>query len=68
MADLPLPWNNPVGKAAPDTMAFSAGRFTYELHFDEEASTEDTLYHLAGTYRYEVDLAARTVSLTVLES
>lgn len=65
LAKLPLPFSNPVNIAPPDTMSFSDGRFTYEIRFTEEASYDQTLFHLAGTYRYTVDLAAKTVSLTV---
>ncbi len=51
-------------------MAFREGKFVYELTFARESLTNEgqTLMHLAGTYHYEVDLAARTVSLTLLET
>ena len=65
LAKLPLPFSNPVNIAPPNTMSFSDGRFTYEIRFTEEDSYDQTLFHLAGTYRYTVDLAAKTVSLTV---
>ncbi len=70
LADLPLPRSNEVNIARPDTMAFAGGTFVYTVTFSDLAVTNEgqTLLHLAGTYRYEVDLAARTVSLTVLES
>ena len=69
LADLPLPRSSEVNTAKPDTMAFTGGTFVYTVDFSELAATNEgqTLLHLAGTYRYEVDLAARTVSLTVLE-
>ena len=67
LAELPLPREQLAGTAFPDAMSFSGGRFTYEVRFEEEASEGQTLYHLAGTYRYVVDLNGRTVSLTVLE-
>lgn len=70
MADLPLPRSNEVNIAKPDTMGFTGGAFVYTVTFSDPAVTNEgqTLLHLAGTYCYEVDLAARTVSLTVLES
>ena len=70
MADLPLPRSNEVNIAKPDTMEFTGGTFVYTVTFSDPAVTNEgqTLLHLAGTYCYEVDLAARTVSLTVLES
>jgi hypothetical protein len=50
-------------------MEFRNGKFIYETSFSDEAtiSEGDTLIHLAGTYHYEVDLAAKTVSLTVFQ-
>ena len=68
LASLPLPRDQAVGTALPDAMAFSGNQFTYQVQFPEEASDGETLYHLAGTYRYTLDLTARTVSLTVTES
>lgn len=68
LAKLPLPFSNPVNIAPPDTMNFSDGRFTYEIRFEAEDSYGQTLYHLAGTYRYTVDLEAKTVSLSVTSS
>ena len=67
LANLPLPSSNPVNVAPPDTMAFSGGTFVYTINFPEDFVFYDsqTLLHLAGTYRYTVDLAAKTVSLTV---
>lgn len=65
LANLPLPMSNPVNIAPPDTMDFSGGQFTYKVRFDSEESFGQTLYHLAGTYRYTVDLESKTVSLTV---
>ena len=68
-AGLPLPRSGGFGVAPPDSMEFQSGRLVYEIHFTEEAAIldgEPFLFHLAGTYHYEVDLAAKTVSLSVL--
>ena len=68
-ASLPLPRNGYWGSALPDTMRFEGGKFVYEKAFPTEEVTNEgeTLIHLKGTYHYEVDLAAKTVSLTVLQ-
>ncbi|MDO4315454.1 MAG: M56 family metallopeptidase [Oscillospiraceae bacterium] len=71
LANLPLPSDDSVmGIAPPDSMSFSGGKFVYEALFSEELVINEghTLIHLAGTYRYEVDLSAKTVSLTVLDA
>ncbi|MBP3479797.1 MAG: hypothetical protein J6K03_10035, partial [Oscillospiraceae bacterium] len=68
-ASLPLPRNGYWGSALPDTMKFEGGKFVYEKAFPTEEVTNEgeTLIHLKGTYHYEVDLVAKTVSLTVLQ-
>ncbi|MBE6962146.1 MAG: hypothetical protein E7445_06800 [Ruminococcaceae bacterium] len=68
-ASLPLPGNGGWGVVPPDTMTFRDGRLLYEITFSTEAVTDEgkTLVHLQGTYHYEVDLSAKTVSLTVLQ-
>ncbi len=68
-ARLPLPFDGGWGVFPPDTMAFQDGRFMYEITFTSEAVADEgnTLVHLQGTYHYEVDLSAKTVSLTVLQ-
>jgi len=50
-------------------MEFENGKFVYEKVFQDESLTDEgqSLIHLRGTYHYEVDLAAKTVSLTVLQ-
>ena len=65
---LPLPNAGGFDTALPEIMEFRDGSFVYEITFPTEELTNEgqTLIHLQGTYRYTVDLAARTVSLTVL--
>ena len=67
VANLPLP---PEGFDGGTTfIKFEDGAFIYEKNFTTEKWTDDgqTLIHFKGTYHYEVDLAAKTVSLTVLQ-
>ena len=68
---LPLAKESYFQDAVPDTMHFLRldGKFVYESRFSEELtmSEGETLIHLKGTYHYEVDLVAKTVSLTVLQ-
>lgn len=66
LADLPLPKNAPYSSPFVDTT--QDGKFVYSVSFPEEMVDGGMLVHLAGTYHYEVDLAARTVSLTVLDN
>ena len=68
-AHLPLPDDGGWGSVPPDTIAFQNGRFIYEMTFPSQEVTNEgeTLVHIKGTYHYEVDLAAKTVSLTVLQ-
>lgn len=67
LARLPLPMSNPVNVAPPDTMGFSGGTFVYTVSFSEDVVSLDgeSPLHIKGTYRYTVDLAAKTASLTV---
>lgn len=67
-ASLPLPRSNGVGAAPPDSMEFRGGKLVYEIRFADEARTDDgqSLIHLKGTYHYEADLEAKTVSLSIL--
>lgn len=67
LAALPLPRSGFYGTALPDSMAFQGGKFIYETTFAENELFNEgqELIHLKGTYHYEVDLAAKTVSLTV---
>ena len=69
IASLLLPRASGYDTALPDTMEFQNGKFIYEIVFPTEELTNEgqSLIHLKGTYRYEVDLDARTVSLTVLQ-
>lgn len=69
MAVLPLPSRNFVGTAPPASMAFDGGTFTYEVVFteDEPGMPGDGFVHVKGTYRYTVDLSAKTVSLEILQ-
>lgn len=70
LADLPLPMSNAVNIAPPDTMNFINGSFVYTVAFPDYLVFDEgqTLLHLKGTYRYTVDLAAKTVSLSVTSS
>lgn len=68
LANLPLPKNAPYSTPLVDTAQFADGKFVYSVSFPEEMVDNGTLIHLAGTYHYEVDLSARTVSLTVLDN
>lgn len=69
MAVLPLPSRNFVGTAPPASMAFDGGTFTYEVVFteDEPGMPGEGFVHVKGTYRYTVDLSAKTVSLEILQ-
>ena len=66
---LPLARDDYWASALPDSMEFRNGKFVYETTFTEELLLDEgrELIHLAGTYRYEVDLTAKTVSLTLLQ-
>ena len=68
-AHLPLPDDGGRGVVPPDTIAFQNNSFIYEMTFPSQEVTNEgeTLVHIKGTYHYEVDLAAKTVSLTVLQ-
>lgn len=70
LASLPLPMASSIAVALPDEMEFREGTFVYTVTFSDQLLTNEgqTLIHLRGTYRYEVDLTSKTVSLTVLES
>ena len=65
---LPLARDGYWASALPDSMEFRNGKFLYETTFTDELLLDEgrELIHLAGTYRYEVDLTAKTVSLTLL--
>ena len=65
---LPLPKEGYYPAALPDVMEFVDGKFIYERTFTENLLNYDgeSVIHLKGTYHYEVDLNAKTVSLTVL--
>ena len=69
VAYLPLPRDGYWSSALPDFMEFQNGKFVYETTFADELLTNEgqSLIHLKGTYHYEVDLAAKAVSLTVLQ-
>jgi len=66
---VPRPRTNGYDSALLETIGFRDGKFVYEITFPAEEVTNEgmTLIHLKGTYRYEVDLTAKTVSLTVLQ-
>lgn len=68
LANLPLPKNNLIGTPLVDNGLFADGKFIYSVSFPEKMMDGDILVHLKGTYRYEVDLSAKTVSLTVLDN
>lgn len=55
------------GTAAPDTMFFSGDKLIYSVTFDQAEIVDGKVIHQAGTYRYEVDLNAKTVSLLILD-
>ena len=67
-AYLPLPSDSMMSIAPPESMAFQNGQFLYTVTFPTTETTGGQLIHLAGTYHYTVDLAAKTVSLTVTEN
>lgn len=68
-ASLPLPQAQETGTAPPDTMLFLDGTLIYVVSFEDQLLSQDgqTLLHLAGSYRYTVDLTDKTVSLTVVQ-
>ncbi len=68
-ASLPLPQAQEVGTAPPDTMLFLDGTLVYIISFEDQLLSQDgqTLLHLVGSYRYTVDLADKTVSLTAVQ-
>lgn len=70
LANLPLPHNALYSTGFPDTMDFARNGFTYTITFSDQLTNPDTgeLLHLKGTYRYTVDLEAKTVSLSVTSS
>lgn len=70
LANLPLPHNALYSTGFPDTMDFAGNGFTYTITFSDQLTNPDTgeLLHLKGTYRYTVDLEAKTVSLSVTSS
>ena len=69
VAYLPLPREGYHESALPDSMEFQNGKFVYETTFADELLMNEgqELIHLKGTYHYEVDLAAKTVSLAVFQ-
>ncbi len=69
IAYLPLAEMSYYEPALPDSMEFQNGKFVYETTFADELLLNEgqELIHLKGTYHYEVDLAAKTVSLTVFQ-
>lgn len=67
LAELPLP------EVLDDTdligtSLFTNGTYVYKVDFPEELRNGSALVHLKGTYRYEVDLTERRVTLTVLDN
>lgn len=55
--------------ALPTAIRFEGDAFVYEVVFQENApsfSQPQQLLHIAGTYRYTVDLTAKTVSLKIV--
>lgn len=69
IAYLPLADMSYPEPALPDSMEFQNGKLVYETTFEDELLMNEgqELIHLKGTYHYEVDLAAKTVSLTVFQ-
>lgn len=69
LAELPLPRADFAGTSFMDTAVFADGKFIYSVSFpSEQRGDGDALIHLKGTYRYEVDLENRRVTLTVLDT
>ncbi len=68
LAQLPLPWADYPAVALPESTDYPGGFFCYDLRFDDTTYFNDgnSINHVAGTYYYAVDLAAKTVSLTVI--
>ena len=68
-ASLPLPQAQEAATAPPDTMLFLDDALVYIVSFDDQLLSQDgqTLLHLAGSYRYTVDLTDKTVSLVVVQ-
>lgn len=69
VAYLPLPREGFYESALPDSMEFQNGKLVYETTFEDELLMNEgqELIHLKGTYHYEVDLAAKSVSLAVFQ-
>lgn len=68
-ASLPLPQAQEAATASPDTMLFLDNTLVYIVSFEDQLLSQDgqTLLHLAGNYRYTVDLTDKTVSLVVVQ-
>ena len=68
-AKLPLPSEQIYRTARPSFVEFQDGKLIYEVYFSDEglANGGQNPIHLKGTYHYEVDLTAKTVSLDVLQ-
>lgn len=69
VGSLPLPAEHDMQDALPTAIRFEGGAFIYEVVFSENApsfSQPQQLLHIAGTYRYTVDLSAKTVSLDIV--
>lgn len=68
VGNLPLPAENDMQNALPTAIRFEGDAFVYEIVFSEDAPSfndSQQLLHMAGTYRYTVDLTAKTVSLKI---
>lgn len=65
LADLPLPSGTPADAPRSEDILLSGDTLTYTVTFPEPQTDKRSgaLLHLQGTYRYTVDLNARTVSL-----
>ena len=65
LADLPLPPGTPADAPRSEDILLSGDTLTYTVTFPEPQTDKRSgaLLHLQGTYRYTVDLNARTVSL-----
>ena len=68
-ASLPLPQAQEAATAPPDTMLFLEDTLVYIVSFEDQLLSQDgqTLLHLAGNYRYTVNLTDKTVSLVVVQ-
>lgn len=61
---LELPANSAMGIATPDSVHFEDGKLSYKIVFTDDLYL-DSYLHFAGTYTYTMNLAAKTLSLSI---